>query len=229
MNRTLVIGDIHGCSRALETLLREVKPNPDDVLITLGDYVDRGPDTRGVMDRLIGLESETQLVPLIGNHEMLFLREWKDDCLTGPWMNVGGRETLESYAGDREISWDHVSEEHRTFLAERCQRYHETDTHFFVHGGVDPRLPLKDQSDECLLWKRFEESEPHSSGKTMVCGHSAQRSGLPLRTPGCVCIDTWAYGQGWLSCLIIEFGLIVQANQKGHTRRFSLDHTPMMG
>ena len=71
--RTLVIGDIHGCSTALRTLLDAVKPGPEDVLVTLGDYVDRGPDSKGVLDILLGLEKTTQLKPIIGNHEILFL------------------------------------------------------------------------------------------------------------------------------------------------------------
>ena len=71
--RTLVIGDIHGCATALDTILETVRPGRDDVLITLGDYVDRGPDSKSVLNTIIALESQTQLKPLIGNHEILFL------------------------------------------------------------------------------------------------------------------------------------------------------------
>lgn len=226
--RTLVVGDIHGCSVAFDSLLSEVEPAQEDTLVTLGDYVDRGPDTRGVIDRLLQLESTTTLIPLMGNHEILFLEEWRRRALDGAWMKVGGRETLESYADGGESSWDKVPAAHLDFIGERCRRHYETETHFFVHGGADSAVPLVEQTDDWLFWARFERSEPHSSGKTMVCGHSAQRSGMPLRAPGSVCIDTWAYGEGWLSCLIVEFGLVIQANQAGQTRRFSLDHTPMV-
>lgn len=228
MKRTLVIGDIHGCSKAMDTLLREIKATPEDVLVTLGDYVDRGPDSKGVLDRLMALETCTQLVPLMGNHEVLFLEAWRERTLEAPWMGVGGRQTLESYAGGGDLSWDVVPEAHRTFLTQRCRRYHETATHIFVHGGLDPLVPLEQQTDDWLLWSRFESSAPHASGKIVVCGHTAQRSGMPLRGTRSLCIDTWAYGEGWLSGLIIEFGLVIQANQKGQVRRFSLDHTPML-
>ena len=140
MKRTLAIGDIHGCSKAFETLLKEVKPSSDDVLVTLGDYVDRGPDSKAVLDRLIRLEGETTLVPLLGNHEVLFLDAWKSGTLDSPWMRVGGRETLQSYALGDELSWVYLPEAHHEFLTERCVRYHETDTHFFVHGGAETRL-----------------------------------------------------------------------------------------
>lgn len=226
MKRTLAIGDIHGCSKAFETLLKEVKPSSDDVLVTLGDYVDRGPDSKAVLDRLIRLEGETTLVPLLGNHEVLFLDAWKSGTLDSPWMRVGGRETLHSYALGNELSWVYLPEAHHEFLTERCVRYHETDTHFFVHGGAEPTVPLADQTDDWLFWTRYETSEPHVSGKTMVCGHSAQRNGLPLRTAKSICLDSWVYGEGWLSCLIIEFNLVIQANQRGQVRRIGVDHVP---
>lgn len=71
--RILAIGDIHGCSIALDSLLAAVVPQPEDKIITLGDYVDRGPDTKGVIDRLIALHATGQLIPLRGNHEQIML------------------------------------------------------------------------------------------------------------------------------------------------------------
>lgn len=229
MKRTLAIGDIHGCLTAFETLLKEVKPTSEDVLVTLGDYVDRGPDSKAVLERLIALDEETTLVPLIGNHEVLFLDSWQAGALDSPWMKVGGRETLESYADGKDLSWTYVPESHREFLMDRCVRFHETDTHFFVHGGANPQVPLVEQTDEWLFWTRYEMSKPHMSGKTMVCGHSAQRSGLPLRAEKSICLDTWAYGEGWLSCLIVELNLVVQTNQQGKVRRMGVEHVPVMG
>ncbi len=71
--RTIAIGDIHGCSRALEALLAAIGPRPEDVIVTLGDYVNRGPDSRGVLDRLIALEGQCTLVPILGNHDQTLL------------------------------------------------------------------------------------------------------------------------------------------------------------
>src|SRR5436305_15152730 len=97
--RTLAIGDIHGCSRALDALLAAVAPRPDDQLITLGDYVDRGPDSRGVLDRLLALHATGRLVALRGNHDYMMLqaRAGVDRFM---WLAFGGRPTLESYGAE---------------------------------------------------------------------------------------------------------------------------------
>ena len=73
-SRILAIGDIHGCSQALDTLLSLVKLGRDDLLVTLGDYVDRGPDSRGVIERLLSIFRREQLVALRGNHEIMMLQ-----------------------------------------------------------------------------------------------------------------------------------------------------------
>ena len=98
MARILAIGDIHGCLTALDTLLGFVQPTPDDQLIFLGDYIDRGPDSKGVLDRLIELKQTRQIVCLRGNHEVMMLagREGRDDFRF--WMSFGGMEALGSYA-----------------------------------------------------------------------------------------------------------------------------------
>ncbi|MDJ0562930.1 MAG: metallophosphoesterase, partial [Microcystis sp. M49629_WE12] len=72
--RTLAIGDIHGCSKALDHLLEIVNPKPQDTLITLGDYVNKGRDSKGVIDRLISLHKQGNLIPLKGNHEIIMLQ-----------------------------------------------------------------------------------------------------------------------------------------------------------
>ncbi|MCX6853419.1 MAG: metallophosphoesterase [Verrucomicrobia bacterium] len=221
--RTLVIGDIHGCSVALRTLLDAVRPGPEDVLITLGDYVDRGPDSKGVIDILIGLESTTQLKPLTGNHEILFLEAFAERIDPQGWLRVGGAETLISYSGDpSKISFAAVSKEHLNFLSERCLRYYEDAKHFYVHANANSVYALADQNDDWLFWTRFSDAFPHVSGKTMICGHSAQKSGLPAVRPFAICIDTWIYGQGWLTCLEVETGAIYQANEKGELRTLNL-------
>ena len=74
---------------------------------------------------------------------------------------------------------------------------HETENHFFVHANADPSAPIYVQPDEMLYWQRFGKPRPHVSGKTMVCGHTIQRSGEPLNVGHAICIDTWAYGKGW--------------------------------
>src|SRR5271157_5596794 len=95
--RVLAIGDIHGCSRALDALLKVVNPESSDHIITLGDYVDRGPDSSGTIQRLIRLNRINKLVALRGNHELMMLNARKDGD-TDEWLRCGGRETLMSYS-----------------------------------------------------------------------------------------------------------------------------------
>lgn len=227
--RTLVIGDIHGCTNALHRLLDVVRPTHDDILITLGDYVDRGPDSRGVIDTLIQLESQTQLKPLIGNHEILFLDVLARKIDPLGWLRVGGSETMQSYAppeNKHDIAWQHVPQEHIDFLQNRCLRHFEDEQHLYVHANANAYFSLPDQSDDWLFWTRFDDAFPHVSGKKMICGHTAQKSGLPMIKPFAICIDTWAYGSGWLSCLDVTSGKIIQANQAGEIRHLDLNDLP---
>ena len=221
MGRTLAIGDVHGCLTALDTLLGFVRPGPDDQLVFLGDYVDRGPDTKGVLDRLIELRRTGQVVCLRGNHEVMMLaaREgWNDYRF---WMTFGGVEALESYAGpDGVATLDDVPESHWHFLRRLCIDWYETETHVFVHANLHPELPLDGQPTDSLHWQAVhpDRHRPHVSGKTMICGHTQQHSGRPLVLDRAVCIDTWAYGDGWLTCLDVETGEYWQANELGQTR-----------
>ncbi len=95
--RTIAIGDIHGCLAALATLIDTIAPGPEDTVITLGDYIDRGPQSRGVLDRLIALSRRCQLVPLQGNHEEMLLDALRDSTLLRRWLSLGGVDTLRSY------------------------------------------------------------------------------------------------------------------------------------
>lgn len=226
--RTLVIGDIHGCSTALDLMLQELAPRRDDILITLGDYVDRGPDTCGVVQRLLELEKSTQLIPLIGNHEILMLDARNNLVDSGSWYGVGGRQTMQSYGAVDKPDWAAIPQEHWDFLSQRLRRWYENDTHIFAHANINAMLPMPDQSDDWLFWRRFDDSHPHFSGKTLVCGHTAQKNGLPLLLPGRFCIDTWAYGDGWLSALDFSTESVVQTNQHGESRRYTFDEVRML-
>ncbi len=226
--RWLAIGDIHGHLAALETLLSKVAPQPGDMIVTLGDYVDRGPNVRGVIDLLREWESRGQLIPLIGNHELIMLeaRSYDYDF----WQEVGGRETLASYASGKKQpgKLSDVPAEHWTFMEELCGRWFETEDAIFVHAGVDSELPLKEQDDFDLCWKKFIPAlvRPHVSGKRVICGHTAQKSGIPLNLGHHVCIDTWVYGGGWLTCLDVETGHYWQANSTGEVREDDLADPP---
>ena len=224
--RTLVIGDIHGCLGALECLLTAAEVRHDDLLITLGDYVDRGPQSKGLLDRLLAMRERCQLVSLKGNHDLMMLAAREDLQHFNEWLVSGGKDTLQSYGAD--IDWPTLTQavppEHWRFLEEECVAYYETDRHFFVHANVYPDLALAEQPDYMLFWEKLERGawRPHESGKVMVCGHSAQRSGRPMVFKRAVCIDTWVYGEGWLTCLDVEMEVYWQANQRGESRMGNL-------
>jgi serine/threonine protein phosphatase 1 len=221
--RILAIGDIHGCSLALDSLLAMIAPRADDLLVTLGDYVDRGPDSRGVVERLLRLNHDYRLVALGGNHEQMILAARRDAEIRGGWLASGGDTTLLSY-GQNGIpaTLEEIPTDHWHFI-ESCEDWLETERFVFVHANLAPHLPIEHQPISSLLWEKFTDPAPHVSGKTMICGHTRQTSGLPRNLGHAVCIDTWVYGAGWLTCLEPSTGHIWQANQQGQGRELWLE------
>jgi serine/threonine protein phosphatase 1 len=102
-----------------------------------------------------------------------------------------------------------------------CNDWYETETHIFVHANLHPERPVTEQTGEYLHWEAFAPlwHRPHYSGKLMICGHTEQHSGVPLVLERAICIDTWAYGGGWLTCLDAATGEYWQANELGQTRQ----------
>lgn len=221
--RTLAIGDIHGCFRSLDTLATFAAITSDDRLITLGDYVDRGPDSRLVLDWLIDRYSTGTLIPLRGNHELLMLAARESDRDLEAWLACGGDAVFSSYRSDR---LDDIPPEHWAFLTTSLRSHFCTKTHFFVHANACADIPIAEQPEFMLYWESFGDPAPHESGLTMVCGHTPQRNGKPLTVGHAICIDTWACGGGWLTCLDVSSGRCWQANESGDTRRFWLDDGP---
>jgi serine/threonine protein phosphatase 1 len=136
------------------------------------------------------------------------------------WMSCGGRETLASYGGydgsDRDF--ERIPDAHWDFLYHLLD-YYETERHFFVHANVYPDMDLDEQPGFMLRWERLEDAVRHCSGKTMVCGHTKQRRGVPLYLGTAICIDTGAYDRaGWLTCLDVGSYRVWQANQAGELR-----------
>ncbi len=216
-SRTIAIGDIHGCLAALETLLAAVGPQPDDTIITLGDYVDRGPNCRGTLERLIELGRQCRLIPLLGNHDdmMLKVHDGRDDLYID-WLLFGGNATLESYGT---IRLEDVPAAHIDFLR-GCRLFYESDRFIYMHGSYRAELPLAAQSPETLLWDSIKTRQPgpHYSGKKAIVGHASQKTGEVFDLGYLKCIDTCAYGDGWLTALDVETGRLWQANKAGVMR-----------
>jgi serine/threonine protein phosphatase 1 len=221
--RTIAIGDVHGCSLALEALLAAIGPRPDDVIVTLGDYVNRGPDSRGVIDRLIALEDQCILVPILGNHDQTLLSALQGERHgLSDLLDMGGRATLTSYGAGRitEADLERIPAEHIAFLR-RCRDFYETETHIFVHAQYDPDLAMEAQSPLWLRWESLRDGipDPHNSGKRVIVGHSSQKNGEILDLGHLVCIDTFCYGGGWLTALDVRTDEVWQADRDGELRQ----------
>jgi serine/threonine protein phosphatase 1 len=174
----------------LVALLNEVRYEPsEDELICLGDYIDRGPDSRKVVEFFMELKKHhgSRVTLLMGNHEDMCLQAHKDGMLDERnmlWRFNGCEATLASWGGK-------VPPEALTFMGSMLF-YHENDDMIFVHGGVVPELPLKDTDPYDLLWSR--NSAPHFSGKIVVVGHTIRSEGVTFdANSNTLSIDTGAF------------------------------------
>lgn len=216
--RLYAIGDIHGCSTALSTLIRAIDPRPHDTIVVLGDVIDWGPDSRDCVRQLIELSGHCQFVLVRGNHEEMLYAALKSQSELRYWLNFGGEETLKSYpyrGGDEFIDPEHVR-----FLKARGRDYHETDGFIFVHASYDPNKPMAQQSNTTLQWEHVKANHmrPHYSGKTIIAGHTPQTGGEPLDLGFLKVIDTDASRGGWLTALEVTKGEVTQADQSGRVR-----------
>jgi serine/threonine protein phosphatase 1 len=209
--RLIAIGDIHGHSLALKRIVEVIQPTEQDTVVTLGDYVNRGPDSRGVIDILIELQQRCHLVPILGNHEEMMLDGRSDIHAENRWRHDGGDATLASYGDDLSIA--NIPEAHWEFL-EACRPSYETDDFIFVHANYAWYSEIDRQSSADLRWISIEESEPkaHMSGKTVILGHSPG----PVRDLGfCRCIDTGCGFGGMLTAMDVLRKTFWQVREEG--------------
>lgn len=212
--RLIAIGDIHGFRAALETLLDAIDPQPEDVIVTLGDYVDRGPDSRGVIDTLIRWGHKTQLIALAGNHEEMMLSVIRGEQSHHGWLRYGGIETLESYGFDGTM--DFLPPDHLEFL-ENLGDYFVHDSFFFMHAAYDPQLELDEQPIEMLRWHSLRMGIPaaHFSGRVAVVGHTAHPEGAVLDVGHLICLDTNCYDGGFLTAMELPSKRLWQSTPDG--------------
>jgi len=197
--RWLAVGDIHGCLAQLTELMELVKPTSADRVVFLGDYVDRGPDSAGVIDYLIEFAAVfPETVFLRGNHEQMFL-DYLDGQDSAMFLVNGGRQTLDSYR-DRRM-WP-IPTSHRRFL-ESLEHSFESEHHIFVHAGLRPGIPLAEQDDFDMLWIRHEFLESDFDwGKAIVYGHTPRQE--PLLGDRRIGVDTGCvYGRQLTCCEVI--------------------------
>lgn len=210
------IGDIHGYATAFEALLDAIRLQPGDRLITLGDYFNKGNDSKAVLERLIRLYEQGVLIPLRGNHELKLLRALELQQTHEAGQLLIDTYTLESYsASNRPGDLPDILDSHVYFVRECCRDWYETETHIFVHATVDPDTPLNEQSSQSLFWNKLVDPLPHQSGKILICGHTPQKTGRPLNLDHAICLDTAIADGQWLTCLEVESGQVWQANSQG--------------
>jgi serine/threonine protein phosphatase 1 len=203
MERCFAVGDIHGCLDKLERLMEEIGPDPrKDTLIFLGDYIDRGPDSRGVVEFILDIrETHPRVACLMGNHEEMFLDFIRDQSNRALYFLNGGRATLKSYGLDAEgpVREKDIPETHLRFFRTLLLHYEWADF-IFVHAGLRPGVPLEKQDREDLIWIRntfiF---GPWEGEKKVVFGHTPFRH--PYESSRRIGIDTGAVFGGPLTCL----------------------------
>jgi len=203
MRQTFVIPDIHGRLDLLCAGLERIAARSlatAGVIVTLGDYVDKGPESKGVIDRLLaGVGRGFSLVTLKGNHDAMMLDALRDPSKVAGWLAEGGDAALASYGGEVvNVPQTHVD------WFDRLRLIHVDDHRLYVHAGVDPHLPLDQQSERTLLWKRYQRGFPGGFGKLhVVHGHDNCPEG-PLLFPGRTNLDTLAWRTGRLTIGVFD-------------------------
>lgn len=217
--RVIAIGDVHGCAIALRALLQVIEPQPNDTLVTLGDCVDRGPESRQVIEELLQLRERCCLVPLLGNHEEMMLNFVDGKPQPDDWLQCGGAATVESYRGaDGKLA--PIPPAQLDFIRSWSD-FFETASHFFAHASYEADRPLAHQHWQSMRWQslKFGVPGPHISGKTAVVGHTSLKDGEVLSVGYLICIDTYCWGGRWLTALDTTSGQIWQVSREGRLRQ----------
>ena len=218
--RTFVIGDIHGCVTEVDRLLDTLAPDSSDTLVFLGDYIDRGPSPRAVVDRMLRLRQEgPRCVFLKGNHEDMFLGYMGRRGAYGEaFLLNGGEATLRSYGLEGQLpqaAAERLPPAHLEFLLSLEMRF-QHGAFLCVHAGVAPTRPLDDQRDEDLLWIRDAFiAHPHPFPYTVLFGHTPQRE-VFVDQPYKIGLDTGLVYWNKLSCLELEEQRLYQIRRGEH-------------
>jgi serine/threonine protein phosphatase 1 len=212
MSRTYAVPDVHGrydlLNAAIEKILDHSRGDAAK-MVTLGDYVDRGPNSRQVMERLLNWSSQAfPLVALKGHHEAMMWECCRHLLEIDWWLKNGGDQTLSSYGqcAATTLNVSGVPEAHLDWIAALPSIY--VDQHrIYVHAGVDPTLALNRQTDQILLWKRYPEGFKKGHGTHhVVRGHDAKIEG-PILTKGRTNLDTLAWKTGRLVVGVFDDGI----------------------
>lgn len=202
------VSDIHGCLRTFKKALQTVGFSKRDSLVICGDYVDRGLDSKGVIQYILELiVGGFDIIPLKGNHEDFLLGAISKRAVFHDWMNNGGYQTLVSYGYNAGVDkhWiTFIPDEHIQFIKRLPLIFNDWDDYVFCHGGLDFTLsnPIEDSSADCILWNRTGYVDNTSiGGKTLITGHTVQSREkvihmIERKTPRHIIIDRGCVFQG---------------------------------
>jgi hypothetical protein len=225
--RIYAVGDIHGRSDLLSRVLRGIgadcRRRPADRSITLfiGDYIDRGPDSRSVLDLLLRWRQNNETVFIRGNHEIFLPRFLADSRTLDAWRQNGGLETLLSYGLKPTVNPDrHEQVRLADELADALPKQHldfldsldlsfSCGDYLFVHAGIRPGVPIREQTEDDMLWIR-EEFLAHEQPFERFVVHGHTPVSVPDLRSNRINIDTGAFATGRLTCIVIEGSGIAQ-------------------
>ncbi len=179
MSRRLAIGDIHGCLKTFRALIEnEIRLEKDDELFFIGDFIDRGPDSKGVLDYLVALRGEGYNVLAVrGNHEEMLLESLTDDRFLEGWLNNGAESTLHSFGIDigPVITMDSVAEIQEKYidLLSNLPYYFELQDYLIVHAGFNFYMQNPYDDNHAMVWSRDNQFDAEkSAGRTVIHGHT---------------------------------------------------------
>lgn len=189
MERIFAIGDIHGCSKTFEAILfDQLQVQKSDRIYCIGDYIDRGKDSKGVIDIILELRSEGFSIHTIrGNHEQLMLDAFTDEEAMEIWLINGGHDTLESFGID---SLSDLPDRYLSFFME-TELFIEKDNYIFAHAGLNFNYEDIFEDKEAMLWIRdFDRYQPALNNRLLIHGHSPEPLSYILHQKGnCINID----------------------------------------
>jgi serine/threonine protein phosphatase 1 len=215
------IGDVHGCLEQLRRLHDLIVADAagrmgSKLIVMLGDYVDRGPQSAGVIDFLLSPPPDGfERICLCGNHEQMMLDYLSSPATGVSWLGYGGAETLFSYGiaidayrsasveVQRQMLRDHIPEEHRGFMA-RLPSLLSTPQAVFTHAGLRDGIALNEQVEADLLWRRYRPDEANCGFPLLVHGHTPQAQ--PINLPNRICVDTGCFATGILTAVRLSPG-----------------------
>lgn len=186
----IAIGDIHGCFYSMKALLDKLEPYYDRQFVFVGDYIDRGPNSKEVVDYLLDFQGEVDCVFLRGNHEQMLLDAFQQNK-KDIWLMNGGRETIDSYTPkDGNMN---LPDSHKEFY-ENTRLYYDTESYFFVHAGLSPAKTIADSIEDDSEVQQFLWERSHLNAfetpweKTVVFGHTPRPK--PIQKEKMIGIDT---------------------------------------